>query len=524
MCCRWIGVVTALWATACLSAPPGPGVSDDGGTEPTPPSKASAGNLLMYTFDDYQPVDIYRDHSGNKRTLYSASSRLTDGRHGNAVDVSPSFTARMFDSMDLFVDELTLETWIRPHETFTGGRIFGDGDSNLELDWLIGDGTVILRVNSGDPAIHVEATCPESLTALGWTHLAVTWDRQTARFYSNGVLSCTEDLAASPVAATSRWELGRLSADLDELKVSDWIKTEEDILQSMNFDSSSVRDLCGDGFVVSTAFACEPPDPCCADTCDLRRDGECSDATGLMGQCNSSGLCVPEEAGPVTTGIIAQYLFDEGSGATVADSSGVVPAVDLQIADADLQHVSWNDNSLLITDSTILTASTDAQRINSAVMTSQQLTLEAWVEPAQSETVESLPRRIVSIAPGINAANLVLGQSGSAYVARLRVDLSLDDGGTPHVASGPGRATAGSANHLVLTYANDVATLYVDGRMAEIAPRVGGLQSWDPAYLLHLANELGSDRSWTGELHTVVIYDRALGATEVARNFLVGPR
>ena len=90
------------------------------------------------------------------------------------------------------------ETWIRPHVTLGSGRIFGDGDNNLELDWLISDGTVILRVNSGDTAVHVEATCPESLTALEWTHLAVTWDRERAlKMFSYIKEDRTEDIPKS---------------------------------------------------------------------------------------------------------------------------------------------------------------------------------------------------------------------------------------------------------------------------------------------------------------------------------------
>jgi hypothetical protein len=60
--------------------------------------------------------------------------------------------------------------------------------------------------------------------------------------------------------------------------------------------------------------------------------------------------------------------------------------------------------------------------------------------------------------------------------------------------------------------------------MEQASSRVEGeLSSWNDAYRLALGNELNGGRPWTGELHLVAIFDRALNPTEIAQNFSAAP-
>ena len=56
-------------------------------------------------------------------------------------------------------------------------------------------------------------------------------------------------------------------------------------------------------------------------------------------------------------------------------------------------------------------------------------------------------------------------------------------------------------------------------------PNLGGsLGNWGPAsnYRLAVGNELTQNRPWRGEVYLIAIYDRALNAADVQRNFGAG--
>ena len=70
--------------------------------------------------------------------------------------------------------------------------------------------------------------------------------------------------------------------------------------------------------------------------------------------------------------------------------------------------------------------------------------------------------------------------------------------------------------HLVLTYADGVQRIYVQGRLVD-ATRFGGrLAGWDRKYPLVVGNEKTRDRPFLGDVSLVAVYDRALSASEVA--------
>ena len=237
--------------------------------------------------------------------------------------------------------------------------------------------------------------------------------------------------------------------------------------------------------------------------------------SGTGGQGGTGGM--PSDR--VTDGLIVLYDFDEGSGSTVIDRSGVAPVLDLTIEDPG--NVTWSGDHLTIDAGTTLRTAGEATKVFSRVVPKNQLTVEAWVRPATLVGVGTPPDRILTMSPSSSQRNFLLGQDEGQYAARFRTE--GENNGNPTVYTSPASAST-ALTHVVFTHDSDGnEVLYVDGTADMTATRVGDTATWDSSFPLIVANEASGGREWLGELHLIAIYDRALSPVEVGRNFTAGP-
>lgn len=236
--------------------------------------------------------------------------------------------------------------------------------------------------------------------------------------------------------------------------------------------------------------------------------GDCVDGSGGTG------------GGRVDAGLILLYAFDEGSGSTVVDQSGVIPTHDLTIADPD--NVSWSAGHLDINAATALRTADAATKVVTRAEATGELTVEAWVKPAS--VAQTGPARIISMSMDPYLRNFMLGQEADTYAARFRADGEADwDNGSPTIFTTAGTATT-AVTHVVFTHRSDGSeVLYVDGVENQTFMRMGELTLWDGTYPIIVANEATNDRAWLGELHLIAVYDQALDVGEVEQNFMAGP-
>jgi hypothetical protein len=248
------------------------------------------------------------------------------------------------------------------------------------------------------------------------------------------------------------------------------------------------------------------------ESCSLET-GNCLDGTGGTG--GSGG-----EGGRVDDGLILFYAFDEGSGSTVTDQSDVLPKHDLTIADPG--NVAWSTDHLAINTATALSTAGAATKVISRAQASGELSVEAWITPANA--TQGGPARIISMSTNGGVRNFMLGQEAGTYAARFRAEGQADgDNGNPTIFTTAGTAAA-SLTHVVHTHdASGAEVLYVNGVEDETFTRTGGLSQWDATYPIVVANEGTNDRAWLGELHLIAVYDRALSAAEIEQNFTAGP-
>ena len=218
----------------------------------------------------------------------------------------------------------------------------------------------------------------------------------------------------------------------------------------------------------------------------------------------------------VQRGLQVLYTFDEGTGETVHDWSGVGEPLDLTILDTTV--ASWIPGALEFTGNAIALSAAAATKIASACKVSNELTIEAWYAPADLN--QGGPAVMVTLSGGIGERDFALAQNGSVWDVRARME-DTDPNGSPSVTAWHSSV---ELTHLVYTLAADgEVTIYVDGAANNPVARSGGLQSWDESYRLALANEVTRNRYWRGEQHLVAVYCVALTAGEVATNFAAGP-
>jgi acyl-CoA thioesterase-1 len=231
----------------------------------------------------------------------------------------------------------------------------------------------------------------------------------------------------------------------------------------------------------------------------------------------------PTTSDRVTAGILALYEFAEGAGSAVNDTSGV--GVPLPLTINDMTRTSWlPGGGLSVNDATSITSSVAATKIISGVVSSGEITAEAWIRPAN--LTQYGPAAIAGITRSFSNRNLAVGQvtfGGSPTVvdARFRTT-STDLKGLPSTTSGG--VLDGTLQHIVYTRSADgTTTIYVDGVNAMTSSVSGDASVWDVAARVILANEFGNTpRPWLGELHLVAFYARALTAGEVAQNHAAG--
>ena len=214
---------------------------------------------------------------------------------------------------------------------------------------------------------------------------------------------------------------------------------------------------------------------------------------------------------------VVLYQFNEKSGAKIVDQSGAKPAVNLVIS--DLKAVKREASGLRVIKSTMIKSERPPARLISAVKKSGEITLSAWITPANGK--QAGPARIVSLSKDSTHRNFTLGQEGDKYDVRLRTTKN-DKNGIPSLPSS-GRSVKLEKTHVVYTRSRDGrARVFLNGRKSGEKTVSGATSNWDGGYLLALGNEFTGDRPWLGEYHQVAIYDRALSESEVRGLFESG--
>lgn len=236
---------------------------------------------------------------------------------------------------------------------------------------------------------------------------------------------------------------------------------------------------------------------------------------------NSLHAEIPAVASMSSSGLVARYLFNEGTGTEVIDQSGFGSPLNLEFGSG----VDWlaGRNGVEITSaSAIIRSNVAATKVYDELTSSNEFTIEAWGKPANLS--QTGPARIVSMSDGSSNRNFTLGQgpfggSGEDIEFRLRTTTTNNNAFPGHIFSD---VVTLDESHYVVTWDGNELRYYQDGVHEGTFPTTGDLSNWNAGYELIFGNETDLTRPWLGELYQVSIYSEALDETQIQDNFADG--
>ena len=218
---------------------------------------------------------------------------------------------------------------------------------------------------------------------------------------------------------------------------------------------------------------------------------------------------------------IALWEFKTGSGTRAFDTSGVEPALDLDLSG----DVDWFGGwGITINDGKAQGTTGASIKIHDLIRSTGEYSIEAWVVPANVTQEEA---RIVSYSGGDQNRNFALEQNLYDYDYRVMTDQTAANG-TP-LLSTPDAAEVlqASLQHVVANYDPiNGRSVYVNGQLVTPPdPLVGNQESlvaWQQNYALVLGSEVSGEGLFQGTFRLVAIHNRALTQEQIVQNFDVG--
>lgn len=218
-----------------------------------------------------------------------------------------------------------------------------------------------------------------------------------------------------------------------------------------------------------------------------------------------------------TRGLQVLYDFSSASGPLIQDRSGTGLPINLRIAED--AAVERSQGTLRIRRGARVQSHKPARQLVEAVKRSGEITIEAWIKPA--DTRQSGPARIISLSRNSTNRNFTLGQDGDRFDLRFR-STRTSNNGLPSLPTETGSVTT-RLTHLVHTRERSGRSrVYINGKQVAGKSIPGDPANWDQDYHLLLGNEADGSRPWLGSYHLVAIYSRDLSPAEVMANFKAG--
>ncbi|WP_370980397.1 LamG domain-containing protein [Agaribacterium sp. ZY112] len=228
---------------------------------------------------------------------------------------------------------------------------------------------------------------------------------------------------------------------------------------------------------------------------------------------------VASSGGRVESAAIALYEFKTGEGAIAFDTSGVEPALDLNLS-GDYEWVgSWG---VRINDGKAQGATSTSSKLYDLISSTGEFSVEAWLIP--DNVAQDGPARIVTYSGGPDDRNFTLGQTTYDYDFLVRHSEAEGAGGDQLSTPSEDEVLQATLQHVVVNFDPiNGQSIFVNGELvAEDTEQVGNLADWDPTYALAVGNEVDNAELWMGTMRLLAIHNRKLSVEDITENFEAG--
>ncbi len=216
---------------------------------------------------------------------------------------------------------------------------------------------------------------------------------------------------------------------------------------------------------------------------------------------------------------IALWEFKTGTGTRAFDTSGVDPAIDLDISG----NVEWFGGwGITVNRGKAQGTTTASKKLHDLIRATGEYSIEAWVVPAN---VTQEMARIVSYSGGDTTRNFTLQQTLYDYDYLLRTTQTSLNGDPALSTPSADEVLQASMQHVVANY--DVVngrSVYVNGNLVtQVDPvQAGSLTDWQDTFALVLGSEVSGSGQFAGTFRLVAIHNRALTPAQIVQNYDVG--
>ncbi len=202
---------------------------------------AISGLVAAYSFDEGAGTTA-TDSSGNNNTGNISNPLWVAGKYGNAISFSSASTlVTVPDSPSLdLTSAMTLEGWVLLYgEENIYNAIIYKGYENYYLDATTDHGVPGGGGTFGSTDVPFFGTTPVS--ASTWTHLALTYDGSTLRYYVNGIQVSSQPQGGNLLTSTNPLQIGgdsylgqNLYGVIDEVRIYNVALTQAQIQTDMS--------------------------------------------------------------------------------------------------------------------------------------------------------------------------------------------------------------------------------------------------------------------------------------------------
>jgi hypothetical protein len=216
---------------------------------------------------------------------------------------------------------------------------------------------------------------------------------------------------------------------------------------------------------------------------------------------------------------IALWEFKTGSGSKAYDTSGVDPAIDLDLSGDYEWFGGWG---ITVKGGKAQGTTAASKKLHELIRATGEYSIEAWVVPAN---VTQEMARIVSYSGGDTTRNFTLQQTLYDYNHLLRTDQTSANGDPALSTPSADEVLQASLQHVVATYDAVIGrSIYVNGQLVTQPDPVpaGSMVDWQDTFALVLGSEVSGDGQFMGTFRLVAIHNRVLTPAQIVQNFDVG--